>query len=868
MSQTTWKAITVHQTIPFQNISVSAEDGTSTIVHTDWQTIDVAQDLPYTPVEVNEKDPSRTDWEAVRVEEELPYTPVEVNEKDPPRTDWEAVLVTEDENAFSTVTVEDLFLNFQSAVASLSQSTVLPTNVATIDTNGKNLTITSGGDAFEIVQLEQQTKLRLTGGSEALASGQQLSCSLQVVGDNGNALTKDFSMSIIEGTLGSSTFMRAVQRDILFSSYGIAHTETIIINLEEEASTSRIGDILISSVPDADSYEWTQGTEGYSTEQFFTVVRDDVPISLTITKGGESVTLEYSSFAPLLPVITAASYDVATKALTLQGTAEEDVYVLSVDNSLGPVLVGADGAWSITVENAEAKEYLLQTEKDGLFSEENASFLLSEHALAVVAGEPFSKPVPSGVTAVPAGMVLTPEGNVEGTLSEDAVLVGESLTHMTVYTFAAVTPEIFSGEEVVITVEGSPVTTIIVDALRSTFIAGDLLVAELEGRTVTAYQWTKGDTVVGSQRHYALTQDDLEETLAVTMFFENVSISKEMIVLIDTTAPTLTFLDAEGSAVTSITAERSLNTLEDIKAMVTAITDEAETTITADWSNVNADVAGTYSATFDAVDRSGNASQKLLEVIVDDNVDPKITVKDAQSDVEVSSVTVERDTLTLEQIKAKVAVSVDEPATLTADWSSVQADVAGTYPVTFAAEGPSGNTSQKTLQVVIEDTVLPVITLKDPDTDAEIGSVTVERDTLSLEQIKAKVAASADEPATITADWSTVQVDVAGTYTVTFTAVDPSNNAQTKDLEIVIVDTTKPAISFFENGVEITERMFVEKGSSLQSVKDRLDIRVDEDTKSIVPDFTNVDTAVVGSYEITVTVTDLSDNSSTAISPT
>ena len=103
----------------------------------------------------------------------------------------------------------------------------------------------------------------------------------------------------------------------------------------------------------------------------------------------------------------------------------------------------------------------------------------------------------------------------------------------------------------------------------------------------------------------------------------------------------------------------------------------------------------------------------------------------------------------------------------------------------------------------------------------------------------------------------TVDSDIVGSYTITYTATDSSGNTSTATRVVNVVDTTSPTIT-----VTGDNPMTIEVGSTFTdpgaTVIDNYDNDVEITTTG------TVDSDTVGSYTITYTATDSSGNTSTA----
>ena len=105
---------------------------------------------------------------------------------------------------------------------------------------------------------------------------------------------------------------------------------------------------------------------------------------------------------------------------------------------------------------------------------------------------------------------------------------------------------------------------------------------------------------------------------------------------------------------------------------------------------------------------------------------------------------------------------------------------------------------------------------------------------------------------------STVNTNVVGSYTVTYTATDSSGNEATAVVRTVnVVDTTAPVITITgDNPVTIElGATYTDEGATATDIIGDI----------TVTSTSTVDTSVVGSYTVTYTATDSSGNEATAV---
>lgn len=189
---------------------------------------------------------------------------------------------------------------------------------------------------------------------------------------------------------------------------------------------------------------------------------------------------------------------------------------------------------------------------------------------------------------------------------------------------------------------------------------------------------------------------------------------------------------------------------------------------------------GSHTITITVKDVSENSTTVTTTFNVVDNTPPTITLNGP------SAVTVECHT----SFNDPGATASDNcagtfPATAS---GAVDVNTPGTYTITYNASDPSGNAATavtRTVQVV--DTTPPVITLNG-------GNMTVECHT-SFTDPGATASDSCEGSVAVVVSGS-VNVDVPGTYTLTYNAQDAAgNNAAAVTRTVTVVDTIAPTIT-------------------------------------------------------------------------
>lgn len=257
---------------------------------------------------------------------------------------------------------------------------------------------------------------------------------------------------------------------------------------------------------------------------------------------------------------------------------------------------------------------------------------------------------------------------------------------------------------------------------------------------------------------------------------------------------------------------------------------------------VDANTPGTYEVVYTAVDNAGNDAQSRIRVTVVDTTGPSITLNGGDT------TTVECHTA-FSDPGASAADDCEGPVPVSAS-GAVNPDVVGTYTVTYTASDAGGRTATATRTVNVVDTTAPVITLDGP------ASVTIECHT-SYTDAGASASDSCDSTTPVTSN-SNVNVNVPGTYQVNYTATDDSNNTAAATRTVTVVDTAAPAVTL--NGLAsvtiILGSPFSDPGAT---AADSCDASVPVSVSGAV------NTNAVGTYTLTYSATDDSNNTGTAV---
>ena len=248
--------------------------------------------------------------------------------------------------------------------------------------------------------------------------------------------------------------------------------------------------------------------------------------------------------------------------------------------------------------------------------------------------------------------------------------------------------------------------------------------------------------------------------------------------------------------------------------------------------NVDTNTIAAYTITYTSTDPFGNTGTATRTVNVVDTTAPVITViGDLSIDIEQGKV-YQDEGATAEDLSGDVEVVTS---------GAVDTNVLGSYSITYTSTDPSGNTGTATRTVNVVDTTAPVITvIGDNPATVELGTTYEDE------------GATADGGETVTSV-SDVDSNTVGSYTVTYSATDPSGNTGTATRTVNVVDTTAPVITVIGDNPAT-----VELGTTYE------DEGATADGGETVTSVSDVDSNTVGSYTVTYSATDPSGNTGTA----
>jgi uncharacterized repeat protein (TIGR01451 family) len=180
---------------------------------------------------------------------------------------------------------------------------------------------------------------------------------------------------------------------------------------------------------------------------------------------------------------------------------------------------------------------------------------------------------------------------------------------------------------------------------------------------------------------------------------------------------------------------------------------------------------------------------------------------------------------------------------------AVDANTPGTYEVIYSAVDNGGNDSETRIRVTVVDTTAPVITLNGNN------PLTVECHTAFTDP-GASAADGCEGPVAVSASGS-VNPNVVGTYTITYTATDSGGRTTTATRTVNVVDTTAPTVTL-SGPASVTVECHTSYTDAGASASDSCD------STTPVTSTSNVNVNVPGTYQVTYSAKDDSNNTGTA----
>ncbi|WP_299886284.1 Ig-like domain-containing protein [uncultured Lacinutrix sp.] len=344
------------------------------------------------------------------------------------------------------------------------------------------------------------------------------------------------------------------------------------------------------------------------------------------------------------------------------------------------------------------------------------------------------------------------------------------------------------------------------------------------GPVVVTATSTDGGNVTGTlDLNFTTTPGDLEPTSIE--IYGLVQVYEDNTIELTATSIPLNIEDENATWVSSDTAIATI----DSNGIVTGVS-PGEVTITATSSIVN-----TLTATY--------------QVTVSEVMDVTAPVIDIEGNTGDPILILQRSpTTTIPNATATDDVDGTLPVTVTN--TSFNGNVFGDYPASYKATDSSNNETLIELTLRVQDSVAPVITVETYEYGATISAVQGAGLTIPTatavddngDTIPVIVANDGFDPNTI------------GEYNITYTATDPSNNAETFILTLAILRGDPPTIAIdggIVNGDTVNTVQFQPFTTPIATATDALGNPV-----NVIIDDSTIDLNTVGAYTATYTATD------------
>jgi hypothetical protein len=348
-------------------------------------------------------------------------------------------------------------------------------------------------------------------------------------------------------------------------------------------------------------------------------------------------------------------------------------------------------------------------------------------------------------------------------------------------------------------------------------------------------------------------------TCSATDAHGNIGSASFNVIVQDTTPPVITLTGANPQTLEVKTAyvELGATALDNFDGDISG-------SIVIDATNVNMNLVGTYTITYDVTDAHGNnAVQKSRTVNVVDTTPPVITVTGGDETIEIHTPYTDAGATATDNYDSSVTVT---------STGTVDVDTLGDYTINYNAVDANGNhAAQKSRTVHVVDTIAPTCSIAEPLKDSYLhGTASIKLSASDsgsgISKVEWRIGNSTWLPTTFAgglyaATWDTTSTG-DGNYTIYGRATDNAGLV-TYDPVNVVVDNTPPIITI------VSPENITYSSSSVG-----LTFTVNEPTSSIVysldgaPNVSATNTTLTGladkSHTLTIYATDLTGNQNTA----
>lgn len=273
-------------------------------------------------------------------------------------------------------------------------------------------------------------------------------------------------------------------------------------------------------------------------------------------------------------------------------------------------------------------------------------------------------------------------------------------------------------------------------------------------------------------------------------------------------------------------------------------------------SNIDQINAIATTLTADDVDTKEDI-QKLIDNL--DSTGPVITIiGDNPMSIDVGSNYSESGATATDDVDGSVTVEIT---------STVDTNTVGVYVITYTATDSANNVATATRTINVTAITAPATDTTAPATDTSAPVITITgNNPLTIEvgstytEFGATVSDNVDTGLAATISGS-VNSAIAGSYILTYTATDSSNNTSNTDRIVNVVDTTAPIITL-TGDASITQ----EAGNTYTELGATATDNVDTGLSVTISG--SVDTETIGEYTLTYSATDSSGNAAVAVTRT
>ncbi|MDB4414366.1 DUF5011 domain-containing protein [bacterium] len=554
--------------------------------------------------------------------------------------------------------------------------------------------------------------------------------------------------------------------------------------------------------------------------------------------------------------------ETATRTVNVEDTTAPDVPTLNgpaLTKSTTPTLTGTAEPGSTVRIYHDGSELGSATAESGSYSITVSSLSEGSHIITATATDAFNN--------VSAGTTHEVEVDTTApviTLSGSAIHVAEAGFQ---YIDAGATAD--GQESVSVSSEGTVDTSILGDHVL-TYTAEDLAGnVGTATRTVTVVDTTLPViTLIGGE--VTIEVDGSYTELGATLldnYDSSSSLGSSDLYVIDSSAVntsvvgeyTVTYNVTDGNSNVAQQVTRTVNVVDTTLPEITlnggdvtievgdpyeepgaTVSDNYDTDLNAEIDSVavNTSDVGSYSVTYNVTDSNSNDAQEVTRTVnVVDTTLPEITLNgDAVVTIPLGG--------SYTEFGATVSDNYDQELAVTIDSSVVDTSVVDSYSVTYNVTDDSNNTGTETRTVNVVDITLPVITLNGGDVTIEAGE--------SYTELGATASDNYYTTGLDVTPTGAVNTSAVGTYTITYSAIDGSQNEGTATRTVTVVDTTVPVVTVRTgNDAVVMGASWTDAGAYSDGMEN-------------VTASGNVNTSAVGTYTITYSATDDSQNTGTA----